>query len=33
VELQYKAGPSSPLRSIEVPNTVQPGPQQNNKAG
>lgn len=33
VELQYKAGPSSPLRSIEVPNTLQPGPQQSNKAG
>jgi len=27
VELQYKASPSSPLRSIEVPSTLQPGVQ------
>lgn len=32
VELQYKAGPSSPLRSIQVPSTLQPGNQQINKA-
>ena len=31
VELQYRAGPTSPLRSITVPSNVQPGSRQMNK--